>query len=134
MLATNVQGQYKKEYSEKIDTFENGAVKSITQKWIKTFEKPPMHEYYTKTTTVITEFFDDGSKKLEEKSVQLIATFGPPCTEVEYSKKSWYKSGKKKYFEKRKCDKHLSIIKEYNKKGQLILKKKTKHNWRKEDS
>jgi hypothetical protein len=132
VFACNVHGQYKKTYSEKVDTFAAGNVKRITRTWRKQFEEPPMHEYYTKTTTEVDEFFADGSKKMTERTVFLIATWGSPCNEVEYEKKEWYIDGEKKYYEKRKCDKHLTLTKVYNKKGVLINKRKHIYHWRKD--
>ena len=119
-LAAPSWAQFDKEYKIHRDTFANGDVKKVTERWIKLYKKGPGEDdFYRKETTKTIEYFESGKTKERTKSILLIGTFGRACAEPIYKRKSWYASGEKKYYELRRCDLQKSLIKEYDKKGRL---------------
>lgn len=115
------------------DTFSSGKIHAVTVTKYKKWMNPPLHEHYESTRKEKVEYYESGVKKSTLKQLRKNATWGRPCGEVIYVHKTWYANGKPKSVEIRKCDKHHSLIKTYNKKGKLLKKTKEKITYNQED-
>ena len=129
----SVQAQpWKKTYSEQVDTFPSGQVKKITITKTKSYrDQEPKGDYYVKKTVLTSEFFDDGTKKLEQTLIHKNGNVGRICKEIRFKEKTYYKDGKRRRSEKRKCDRWHGYVKDYNTKGQLVKVVRTHYKKRK---
>lgn len=101
----------------------NGSLKRLTEVSIKKYDKFDLHTYYTKVTTHVTEYYDNGVKKLESEQVWKDGSYGKPCQEIKYWEKQYSELGVLRYDEKRSCDKHTVKFKTYDEAGELAYRK-----------
>jgi len=106
-------------------TYKNGNIKSLLVSKSKKSKEFELHEHYTRWDKEYTKYFEDG--QVQSISIQKYkhATYGWPCREIVNIYKEYYSDGKLKYIQKDKCDCKTSVVKEYNKKGRLTIKKKS---------
>lgn len=107
------------------DNYDSGKLFREKEVSTRKYTKFDLHTHYTKVTTVVTEYHENGMKKLEWEQVWKNASWGKPCREVLYKEKRYNEKGTLVYEEKRECDQHSIKLKEYNDAGQLVYRKET---------
>ena len=104
------------------ETYGNGKIKSITvsETKVKPFNKDLFNVY--KTTKVVRTEFDSISGNKTSHSVRMtkIGVGGKHCYEYFYKRTDYDAQGRRKHFEKSKCDKHKYRYKDYEN-GKVIF-------------
>jgi len=116
---------YNKTSSIDTTVYKNGNIKSSLVAKSKKSKEFELHEHYTRWDKEYTVYFENG--KVQSVSIQKYkhATYGWPCREIVNIYKEYYSDGQLKHVQKDKCDCKTSVVKEYNDKGKLIVKKKS---------
>lgn len=99
---------------ERKEYFANGNVKSITVTRVKTPRNIDLFNLY-KETKVIRDEYDslNGRKIMHSERTTKIGMGGKHCYEYSSLRIDYDKNGKRKRYEKAKCDKHYYICKDY---------------------
>jgi hypothetical protein len=99
---------------ERKEYFANGNVKSITVTKVKTPRNIDLFNLYKETKVIRTEFDSlTGNKILHTVRVTKIGMGGKHCYEYSSLRIDYDENGKRKRYERSKCDKHYYIRKDY---------------------
>ena len=99
---------------ERKEYFANGKVKSITVTKIKTPRNVDLFNLYKQTKVIRTEYDSlSGNKKMHSERTTKIGVGGKHCYEYSSLRIEYDANGKRKRYERSKCDKHYYICKDY---------------------
>ena len=99
---------------ERTEYFANGNVKSITVTKVKTPRNIDLFNLYKETKVIRTEFDSlTGNKIMHTVRVTKIGMGGKHCYEYSSLRIDYDENGKRKRYERSKCDKHYYIRKDY---------------------
>jgi antitoxin component YwqK of YwqJK toxin-antitoxin module len=126
LLTCPLYGQFKKTHSVIRDTFPDGKIKQITEVWTKETKKAKLYTYSKSTKKVITRYYENGKIWYRLTYNTSIGPDEVPCEELGFKQEEYWKNGTKKSFLKTECDCHKYLRKEWNEKGQLLNKTRSK--------
>lgn len=99
---------------EKKEYFANGKVKSVTVTKVKTPRNIDLFNLYKETKVIRTEFDSlTGKKLMHSERTTKIGMGGKHCYEYSSLKITYDENGKRRRYERSKCDKHYYIRKDY---------------------
>jgi hypothetical protein len=99
---------------ESKEYFANGNVKSVTVTKVKTPRNIDLFNFYKETKVIRTEFDSlTGRKIMHSVRVTKVGIGGKHCYEYSSLRIDYDENGKRKRYEKSKCDKHYFMYKEY---------------------
>jgi hypothetical protein len=115
----------------KTEYFANGNVKSVTVVKVKTPRNIDLFNFYKKTKIIRTEFDSlSGAKIAHSVRVTKVGVGGKHCYEYSSVQINYDENGKRKSYEKSKCDKNYYIRKDYvNGKVSFIHVEKGHRRW-----
>lgn len=100
--------------SQKTEYFANGNVKSVTVIKIKTPRNIDLFNFYKETKIIRTEFDSlTGRKIMHSVRVTKVGIGGKHCYEYSNKRIDYDENGKRRRYEKSKCDKHYYMYKNY---------------------
>ncbi|CAN5765006.1 hypothetical protein BH11BAC7_BH11BAC7_13500 [soil metagenome] len=99
---------------ERKEYFANGNVKSVTVTKVKTPRNIDLFNLYKETKVIRTEFDSlSGRRIMHTERTTKIGMGGKHCYEYSSLRIDYDENGKRKRYEKSKCDKHYFISKDY---------------------
>jgi hypothetical protein len=125
-LTTTLYGQFKKTKTITKDTFTNGTLKEVVEVKIKESKEFKLHTYFKSTKKVITRFYPNGKMHYRLTYETTIGPDEKECSELFFKQEEFWDNGNKKALMKIRCDCHLYVFKEWNKKEQLLNKTRSK--------
>ncbi len=99
---------------ERKEYFANGKVKSVTVTKVKTPRNIDLFNLYKQTKVIRTEYDSlSGNKIMHSERTTKIGMGGKHCYEYSSLRIDYDENGKRKRYERAKCDKHYYICKDY---------------------